>query len=129
MEIENTYLSYEVSMLLKKKGFKVECDMYWWKSPKDGHVDTANTDYHADFNEDYVWMEDCLCSCPTHQLVLKWLREIHGYEINIMFDPMCNSYRDYEYKRFSDWKSTSFKWFDTWEDCTEWAIKNCLNFL
>ena len=126
--INEVYVSYEIAMLLKEKGFREECKMYWWKSPKDEHIDTADTDYYADFNEGDSYLVGCECSAPTLQTVLKWLREIHGYEINVEYFPECEHYRDYSYKRGSDWKSTSFKWFDTWEACAESAIKYILEY-
>ena len=66
--LKEDYCSYEVAKLLKEKGFNepIRC---WY-------------DNFQDFHEEGVRMSntDCLpptIMCPTHQMAMKWLREVH----------------------------------------------------
>ena len=69
--ITEDYCSYEVSKLLKEKGFNVPC-LAHWHIGNDGHEKFS--DYPFNWNEkvknDLGWL-----SCPTHQMAMKWLRE------------------------------------------------------
>ena len=69
--ITEDYCSYEVSKLLKEKGFNVPC-LAHWHIGNDGHEKFS--DYPFNWNEkvknDLGWL-----SCPTHQMATKWLRE------------------------------------------------------
>lgn len=75
--IQEAYCSYEVSKLLKEKGFN-ESIRCWY-------------DNFQDFHEEGVRMNntDCLpptIMCPTHQMAMKWLREKHNICITIYPD-------------------------------------------
>lgn len=68
--ITEDYVSYEVAKLLKQKGF----DVY------------TSTRYDYDggfhFHGDYL-IGDSDISAPTHQMAMKWLREVHKVVIVI----------------------------------------------
>jgi hypothetical protein len=72
--ITEDYVSYEVAKMLKEKGFNepIRC---WYDSAKDFHergVEMRNS--------------DCISPtimCPTHQMAMKWLREVHNIYIDI----------------------------------------------
>lgn len=89
MNITEDYCSYEVAKLLKEKGFNepIRC---WY-------------DNFQDFHEEGVRMSntDCLpptIMCPTHQMAMKWLREIYHLEINITFGfPFIDGKQQYKY--------------------------------
>lgn len=71
--ITEDYCSYEVSKLLKEKGFDRACP-YWYDKEKNmkifpGLVST-NTSNRA-------------ISCPTYQMAMKWLRETYHLHIQI----------------------------------------------
>ena len=67
------YVSFEVAKLLKEKGFDCNCDMYYTST---GFVEYTQLKFnHNELKSRY--------SKPTHQLVLKWLREVHNIFISI----------------------------------------------
>lgn len=67
--INEDYCSYEVAKLLEEKGFN-ESIRCWYDSAKNFHergVEMRNS--------------DCISPtimCPTHQMAMKWLREVHN---------------------------------------------------
>lgn len=62
--ITEDYISYEVAKLLKEKGFEGACDYAYSNKGNYFEIDRSN------FDEVY-------CLRPTHQMAMKWLREIH----------------------------------------------------
>lgn len=91
--ITEDYCSYEVAKLLKEKGFNGPCRAIY--SPK-GVV--------RHFLKEEVYRHSLKGHkklCPTHQMTMKWLREIHHIEINITFGFPYNSLiSKSEYKYF-----------------------------
>lgn len=87
--LKETYCSYEVSKLLKEKGFNCPCHATY---------DTAVTGGKPEFSEYAVLnffpygMKNSddkygmVISAPTHQIAMKWLREVHRIFICIEFD-------------------------------------------
>lgn len=72
--IQEAYVSFEIAKLLKEKGFN-ESIRCWY-------------DNFQDFHEEGMRMSntDCLpptVMCPTHQMAMKWLREVHNIYIEI----------------------------------------------
>jgi hypothetical protein len=77
--INEDYVSFEVAKLLKEKGFNWDCITYYVDSEPD------DVKYSMLFENNTTWEERC-CSAPTHQMAMKWLREVHHYYIQIMLD-------------------------------------------
>lgn len=76
--ITEDYVSYEVAKLLKEKGFDEQCrDFYRQENGNWLHRTTYEYNY---FNLQMPRWEDCY-SCPTHQMAMKWLREVHGLSV------------------------------------------------
>ena len=75
-QITEDYVSYETAQLLKEKGFDEGCRAIYEEG-----ILRINTlcEYHNSELSSYV------CA-PTHQMALKWLREVHHYYIQIMLD-------------------------------------------
>lgn len=76
--ITEDYVSFEIAKLLKEKGFN-ESIRCWY-------------DNFQDFHEEGVRMcnTDCLpptIMCPTLQMAMKWLREVHKLHIGIVRGP------------------------------------------
>jgi len=73
--IVEDYVSFEIAKLLKEKGFNEECSRFFMPNGngrwKYGH-------YH-DFD-----ISDRL-ECPTLQMAMKWLRDVHHLVIQIEF--------------------------------------------
>ena len=76
--IYETYCSYEVAVLLKEKGFDIGCYGRYSIRSKEFHFDaTRKCENHGLF----------IIAAPTHQMAMKWLREVHKLYINIWADP------------------------------------------
>ena len=73
--ITEDYVSFEVAKLLKEKGF-VEPLVNYYYTAKGERVGYLMTE------EQYL--------CPTHQLAMKWLREV--YNIFIVIEPHMYDY-------------------------------------
>ena len=69
-----TYCSYEVAMLLKEKGFDIGCYGRYSTRSKEFHFDaTRKCENHGLF----------IIAAPTHQMAMKWLREVYGLSVEI----------------------------------------------
>lgn len=94
--IKESYCSFEVSKLLKEKGFECECHGIWLLNTQrkpflSGQM--LQKDYFKGlkiYNEDKVWLvyknHSVGWLCPTHALAIEWLRinfdiNIHDYHI------------------------------------------------
>lgn len=76
-QITEDYCSFEVAKLLKEKGFDELCNYEWWIPNNDkGYVLIANGQIK---NSNLI---DEAYTAPTHQMTLKWLREVHDIHIN-----------------------------------------------
>ena len=94
--ITEDYCSYEVAKLLKEKGFKESTQLVWYE-----HLPSPNAVYDLEIGKpkrDYFYWEKEgernspwtnnspvpsyingeVYSCPTHQMAMKWLREVHN---------------------------------------------------
>ena len=80
--IQEAYVSFETAKLLKEKGFDEEC-WYWYE--EDGYFNASNDDYGFQSNSDHI-SNDFICSAPTLQMALRWLREVHHIFIEIWFN-------------------------------------------
>ena len=78
--ITEDHVSYKVAKLLKEKGFDEGCIM-WYED--DDNLIPTNDDYGLQSNSWHLskYFE---CSAPTHQMAMKWLREIHKIDIDII---------------------------------------------
>ena len=65
--MKEAYCSYEISKLLKEKGFDEPCYMSYWLRTKD-NIELAHLEQH------YNNYSDCILA-PTHQMACAWLRE------------------------------------------------------
>ena len=127
--ITEDYVSFEVAKLLKEKGFDWECIGYY--------VDDESNEVKYSFlgETNSTWENRC-CSAPTHQMAMKWLREIHNYAISICLDsyvvPFDNQYyilirrRKDKYETIGPCEQV---YFDTYEEAVEAALKYCLENL
>lgn len=126
--IQEAYCSFEVSKLLKEKGFNepLRC---WY-------------DNFQDFHEEGVRMcnTDCLpptIMCPTHQMAMKWLREeknILIYVYPVIDLPVKNNYTFYwrwdgKKKRHDAPHIGDKHNYESFEQAVEAAIKHCLENL
>lgn len=131
MDISEDYCSYEVAKLLRDKGFEVPCHSYyeWFKSDVtlfEGFLpeysnNCINHNKEHNFNK---------CSRPTHQLAMKWLREVHAICIEVCrnINTFYYSYRVIQgasFVKLLDWSDS----YDTYEQAVEAALKYTLEKL
>ena len=107
--INEDYCSYEVAKLLKEKGFNYQ-----------------GFDY-IDFEGEVIKQDR-----PTHQMAMKWLREVHNRFVEVCadkgYDFKSIVFRPAVYDKDLDclWESDNYK---SYEDAVEAAIKYCLENL
>ena len=127
--MKEDYVSFETAKLLKKKGFDWDCITYY--------VDSEPNDvkYSMLFENNTTWEERCY-SAPTHQMAMKWLREVHNIHIEIFviknYDKKICEYTytimDLNFPG-SDDGIDCCKQYKTYEQVCEAAIKYCLEHL
>ena len=122
------YCSYEVAKLLKEKGFNEPC--YRWY---DGNGDICAKFITPDVPLDYFSRERYLC--PTHQMTMKWLREVHN--IFIVIEPHMYDYINEKNSSYvtSLWQGDNYyenvtsKDYPTYEEAVEATLKFSLENL
>lgn len=121
------YVSFEVSKLLKEKGFDEEC--YWYYPINGGEVQELSLDELNYHRSQFI-------KAPTHQMAMKWLREKHNLFI-FPFPQMNTSKFWAEIYQLSDnqkWKnlyceSIDLQDYQTYEEACEAALKYSLENL
>ena len=133
--ITEDYVSFETAKLLKEKGFDVPCFAYYYVMP---HKTVIAYDKDFPKNSDlcliYANME--FGSMPTLQMVMKWLREIHGLHIQVFYDMEKSAFGTsiiptmYPISDKIEQNALSFDYKGiTYEEACEAAIKYCLENL
>ena len=138
--ITEDYVSFETARLLKEKGFPQEYDIY--------HSMVYNEeDYEDEYEVQRMVLETRLvkagtlssypvgvpepkCYCPTHQMVMKWLREVHKVNIEIHYNRFGENYKYliiYKPEVRDDIRSLGV--YYSYEQACEAAIKYCLENL
>ena len=124
--IQEDYCSYELSKLLKEKGFEILTDKVY---------DNQNK---LDYQNVVCWQEKRLpyIFAPTHQMAMKWLREKH-WVISIIpksfyADGRCTSWTysiwaddNLEINDEEEWKNI----YGSYEEAVEAALKYSLENL
>lgn len=144
--ITEDYCSFEVAKLLKEKGFKIDTNRDYWKIGEDGTMYFMSSigAYTSNPNEVYaIYRPENSYPCPTLQMAMKWLREVHHLHIDVGFG---NDYKgeflymgdiydltkDAIHAKYEpiiepdDYLSTNPK---TYEEAVEAALKFCLENL
>jgi len=120
--ITEDYVSFEVAKLLKEKGFNYPCRAVY--SPKGTVRHYLKEEVSAHNLKGHKKL------CPTAQMAMKWLREVHNIDIcafpyqadYILYSYNVKIYKDKEiYLTITDSK--------TYEEACEAAIKYCLEIL
>lgn len=75
--ITEDYCSYEVSKLLKEKGFNVGCKYYYDLQFKERSFHYTHTDEFTNSNMEKGLgkLKYPMISCPTHSIAIKFIRE------------------------------------------------------
>lgn len=125
--IEEQYISFETSKLLKEKGFKELCHSYYHDNAGKRFVQKS---VGANWNDEPIYV-----SCPTQSVAMRWLREKH--ELLISVNPtldkdlaLCVMYYIWDVDdKESDAITSGLYSFESYEECVEDAIKYCLKNL
>ena len=122
--ITEDYVSFETAKLLKEKGFNYPCRVVY--SPKGVVKHYLKEEAYAHHLKGHKKL------CPTLQMAMKWLREVHNIVINIGWGEILED-------RFQWWciilnlKDGSIlresEYYATYEEACEAAIKYCLENL
>ena len=142
--ITEDYVSFEVAKLLKEKGFPQEYDLY--------HSMVYNEEDYEDAYEvqrmvlqtrlvkagtlsSYpVGIPEPKCYCPTLQMAMKWLREVHKILILVEYDYPVFSSDIYKMDDIDEYGSAkhippTFANCKNYEEAIEAGIKYCLENL
>jgi hypothetical protein len=121
--ITEDYVSFEVAKLLKEKGFNEKCRGGYHSEfdDNDNPIIMLEEWTTQPYNNDFV-DEGFLCSAPTHQMAMKWLREV--YDIKIIIRPYVDG--TYSYEILNGFWYVNF---DSYENAVEESIKYCLKNL
>ena len=127
--IEEAYVSFETAKLLKDKGFDESCRYYY--------VNNGNLMFTEEYLHNseikYGTYPGCVCTAPTQQMAMRWLREAHNIFIEIGTSIDLNGNYHFSYTildkecKYVRRGYTSFDW--SYEDAAEEAIKYCLENL
>lgn len=126
--IREDYCDFETSRLLKEKGFN---EAVLFTINEEGFQQyPKNLEFEYLHNSE---IPDDEYACPTLQMAMKWLREMHRLYINIWADPKDVESNDFDiifraqvYNGTSNYGTHEFS---TYEEAAEAAIKYCLENL
>lgn len=126
--IKEDYCSFEISKLLKEKGFDWMCNGYYNKDDEDSEPYFGDGEGADNWNNQAPSVRDLWFSAPTHQMAMKWLRE---EDVDIIIMPLfkLKGGRIYCYEIHSDNTDVRVGRFETYEEAAEAAIKNSLEKL
>ena len=128
--ITEDYVSFTTAKLLKEKGFDAECDYLYIEG---GLVRAQGGACNWNDGETLFANYKNECSAPTLQRVMKWLREVHYYNIEIdtlgMMELNTLSWRSAVYYLVNENECYCEDGFDSYEEAAEAAIKYCLENL
>lgn len=125
--IEESYVSFDTSRMLKEAGFDVPCKSYY--ELEDGEVVRKDCIRPYDHN----CFEDTVCSRPTQALAARWLREVHDTFVKM---ERVGSFDGKEFRFYWSFsiisvstaclKSISGGRYDSYEEALEVGIAKCL---
>jgi hypothetical protein len=137
--ITEDYDSFEVAKLLREKGFDSPCSGRYSVRSKEFHLDCTKMCNNGGLFE---------CAAPTHQMAMKWLREVHQLHISVDVSPIYGKVKDekgrntcgllyWYYMASGEWVNEKYnpnqKAFvvsaKSYEDAVEEALKYCLGKL
>ena len=125
---KEAYVSFETAKLLKEKGFDENTLMVYMSYGdlcKCNRYDSIRNSNYNDITKNYFE-----CTAPTHQMAMKWLREVHNIDICVF--PYQADYISYSYKvKIYKNKEIYLTITDskTYEYAVEAALKYCLENL
>ena len=128
--IKEAYCSYEVSKLLKEKGFNEKCRGAYHSGLDDNDnpvvmlEEWMSQPYNNDFED-----ETFLCSAPTLQMAMRWLREVHKIHIVIGWLPNSKLFFTHICDMNSGYPKRNKHEYTSYEEAVEEALKYTLENL
>lgn len=122
--ITGDYCSYEVAKLLKEKGFDEPCQYFYKFDSNEIYRGTVFTN---------TQIGDKFYNAPTHQMAMKWLREVYNIFIEIGTSIDLNDKYYFGYTildkecKYVRMRYTNLNW--NYEDAVEAALKYCIENL
>ncbi len=121
------YVSFETAKLLKDKGFEGVCRTAYETITNEHEVEQCSPSNWGKLNQ---------VKRPTLQMAMKWLREVHNYDVCVCLDYYVEPY-DNEYYivirrrkvKFEEVSPCEQVYFKTYEEACEAAIKYVLENL
>ena len=83
--ITEDYVSYDIAILLKEKGFHEPCIATYNLLTKDFYIEETYQDWTS------YWKN--FISAPTYQMAMKWLRKVHKVNIEIHYNRFGENYK------------------------------------
>lgn len=126
--IKEDYVNFETAKLLKEKGFDEPCYLGYNKNGE--YFPTNNRS-----NSQIIQPDFCYICCPTLQMSMKWLREVHNIHIIIHpYTEMEGHNWSFIFDKFAYgcWQELGIYITDSWntyEEAAETAIRYCLKNL
>lgn len=144
--ITEDYVSFEVAKLLKEKGFDEICRKFykcWPTNPKlyccdkSQMFDYCSNSSLSEFN--YVG-DEMNITAPTHQMAMKWLRNVHGIHIQawcpvvdidtnilgVKYNVVISNLKDYCLAFATDIEDNNY---DSYEEAVDAGLKYTLEHL
>ena len=122
--ITEDYVSFEVAKLLKEKGFDIPLNYFYNSDGRKCYATSYNWNQTTGDFQDY--------SCPTLQMAMKWLREVHKIEIYPYHQnsETCTNWW-FEIENYqslvNEYESNAI--YATYEEAVEAGIRYCLEML
>ena len=125
-QIIEDYCDFETAKLLKEKGFNAPTCGFYYDDYTEELIVSSPSNHNGSINA---------FSAPSQGHVMKWLREVHNIEINILMSALnSDNSREYMFdvfftnERYLEPSKTKAG-FKSYEEAAEAAIKYCLTNL
>ena len=89
--IKEDFCSFDVAKLLKEKGFDETC--YACYEYFSSNI-TMYSGWPFEYKGEVVNNSNDRIKCPTHQMAMKWLREVHQLHISVDVSPIYGKVKD-----------------------------------
>lgn len=125
--ITEDYVSREVAKLLKEKGFNEFGHYEYHDTLSKPHFHKKSHNFNGD---EYANCGTKWYSAPTHQMAMKWLREVHNQHVQIKY--FHGAYQEFEYVVINTFNGKAYHEpisFSSYEEAVEAALKYTLKHL
>lgn len=127
MNITEDYVSFEIAKLLKEKGFDEKVSTHYLVHPN-GFPE------FFDKKDEFTEPGDVWLKCPTHQMAMKWLREVHGLSVETFSIKGTSNvcpilWKGNVVKLLTQDRAFNGELVGSYEEAVESAIKYCLENL